>query len=359
MWSKQAVGEDANGNKVYTDGYHIVDAANRAEAESAPGLPVRNSPLSDDGRYKRGPIAFSILSGPTQWVAILTYAIPSNGNFPDPGDDPLLRPFRWNVQKSWVERPSEVDANRRPKKNSAGDFFQPTPKKYRRRILVGTRYERFWDLAKSELFENTTNLNQISLGPITIAPGAAMCHSIEPAGEFEGDADYLLMEYAIEVATDERAQDPARPNDPPDNGFPFDTHQLDIGNFGWFLDPTTSKLMRGRFCYATGTTATSSGNLFRGFAEDVQLDGTGMPYYRGATYAPIYVTPDDGTTIYTYQANPNTAEWLATGTQVNGKYQNESPYSTTANRMWLFPDCVRRDWTNLFTLSAPPNPLPL
>lgn len=82
MWSKQAVGEDANGNKVYTWTAITSSMRRTAEAESAPGLPVRNSPLSDDGRYKRGPIAFSILSGPTQWVAILTYAIPPTATSP-------------------------------------------------------------------------------------------------------------------------------------------------------------------------------------------------------------------------------------------------------------------------------------
>ena len=357
MWSKKAVGEDANGNKVYTDAYHIVDAANRAEAATAPGLPARNAALSEDPRYKRRDIQFSSFNGPTQWLAVLTYAIPGSGNFPDPGDDPLLRPFRWTVQKSYVERPSEVDAKRRPKKNSAGDFFQPKPKKYRRRILIGTRYERFWDIAKGNKFEDTVNLNQISLGPVVIAPGEACFLSYEPSGEFEGDADYLLMEYAIEVATDERARDPARPEEPPISGYPFDTHQLDVGNFGWYTG-SDGKPKRGRFCYATGTTAANSGNTIQGDADDVQLNGAGKPFPRPSTEAQIYVRDMEGKLIYTPIENPNQAERLVDGFWPTGQAPTESPYSTSENRMWLFQDYPRLDWTDLFTLASPPNPLP-
>ena len=358
MWSKKAAGEDANGNKVYTDGYHIVDAANRAEAATAPGLPARNDPLAEDPRYKRGPISFNTYNGPTQWIGIATYAIPQNGSFNDPPDDPLLRPFRWTVQASWVERPSEVDVNRRPKKNSAGDFFPPTPKRYRRRVLVGTRYERFWDIAKCQKYENSTNLNQISLGPIVIAPGEALCQSIEPAGEFEGDADYLLMQYAIEVATDERARDPAHPNDPATtSGFPFDSHRLDIGNRGWYTG-VDGNPRRGLFCNAKGTTATSSANTVDMILEDVQLNGAGKPYRAtGSTDAQVYVCDFEKKRIYTPIENPNQAERLVDGFWPTGTQPTLSPYSTDANRMWLFQDYTRLDWTDLFTLTAPPNPL--
>jgi len=359
MWSKKAVGEDANGNKVYTDAYHIVDAANRAEAATAPGLPARNAALSEDPRYKRRDIQFSSFNGPTQWLAVLTYAIPGSGNFPDPGDDPLLRPFQWTVQESYIERPSEVDVKRRPKKNSAGDFFPPTPKKYRRIVLVGTRYERFWDLAKCNKFGNTVNANQISLGPVVIAPGEACCLGIKPSGGFEGDADYLLMEYAIEVAVDERAREPAHPSDPPISGYPFDSHRLDIGNRGWYIDPTTSKPVRGRFCYATGTTAASAGNHVLGDADDVQLDGTGLPVDRPATEAQIYVRDFEGKRIFDPYFNPDATQWLIGGSYATGMEATESPYSTTTNPMWLFQDYPRLDWTDLFTLSSPPNPLPL
>jgi len=360
MWSKKAVGEDANGNKVYTDAYHIVDAANRAEAATAPGLPARNAALSEDPRYKRRDIQFSSFNGPTQWLAVLTYAIPGSGNFPDPGDDPLLRPFRWTVNASWVERPNETDVNRRPKKNSAGDFFPPTPKRFRRRVLVGTRYERFWDLAKCQKFENTCNANQISLGPLVIQPGEALCHSIEPAGEFEGDADYLLMQYEIEIATDERARDPAQPNQPAStSGFPFDTHRLDIGNRGWYTG-VDGNPRRGRFCIAKGTTAASSGNTVDQIVEDVQLNGAGKPFRATAsTDAQIYVCDYEGKRIYTPIENPNQAERLVDGFWPTGTQPTASPYSTTENRMWLFIDYARIDWTDLFTLASPPNPLPL
>ena len=359
MWSKKAVGEDANGNKVYTDAYHIVDAANRAEAATAPGLPARNDPLTEDPRYKRRDIAFSSFNGPTQWLAVVTYAVPPNGSFNGLPTDQLTRPWRWNVQASWIERPSEVDVKRRPKKNSAGDFFPPRPKRYRRRLLVGTRYERFWDIAKTKKFENTSNANQINLGPVVIAPGEALCHSIEPSGEFEGDADYLLMEYVIEVATDERAHDPARPSDPPISGYPFDTHQLDIGNRGWYLDPVTSKPVRGRFCYATGTTSANAGNHILGDADDVQLDGTGLPVDRPATEAQIYVRDYEGKRIFDPYFNPDTSQWIEGGSYATGQEPTQSPYTTRANPMWLFQDYVRIDWTNLFQLSSPPSPLPL
>ena len=357
MWSRQAQGEDERGNRVYTDGYHIVDAASRSEAATAPGLPARNASLSEDPRYKRGAISFQPYNGPTQWIAILTYAIPANGSFPETPEDPLTRTWRWNVQASWVERPNETDINRRPKKNSAGDFFPPTTKRFRRRILVGTRYERFWDLAKCRKFENTVNANQISLGPLVIQPGEAMCHSVEPAGEFEGDADYLLMAYQIEVATDERARDPAHPNDPPTtSGYPFDTHQLDVGNFGWYTG-SDGKPKRGRFCYATGTTAASSGNHVLGDADDVQLNGAGKPYPRPAGEAKIYVRNMEGNLVYDPIESPNQAEKLVDGIWPTGQQPTLSPYSTDANRMWLFLEYARVDWTDLFTLSSPPTPL--
>jgi hypothetical protein len=359
MWSKKAAGEDANGNRTYTEGYHIVDAATRAEAITAPGLPARNATLADDPRYKRGPITFSNYNGPTQWLAILTYAIPPNGSWNGGGEDedPLLKPWVWTVQASWAERASDVDVRRRPKKNSAGDYFPPTPKRFRRRILIGRRYERFWDLAKCQKFENTCNANMIDLGPIVIQPGEALCHSIEPSGDFEGDADYLLMEYQIEVGTDERARDPAHPNDPPTtSGFPFDTHQLDIGNCGWYTG-SDSKPKRGRFCYATGTTAANVGNVVTGDAEDVQLNGAGRPYPRPSTEAKIYVRDWEGKHIYDPIENPNQAERLVDGIWPTGQQPTESPYSTDANRMWLFRDYDRVDWTDLFRLSSPPTPL--
>lgn len=364
MWSKETVGEDANGNKIYTDGYHIVDAATRAEAETAPGLPARNTPMDGNPRYKRGPINFSRYNGPTQWLAILTYAIPPNGSWNGGGEDedPLLKPWVWTVQESSVERANETDIKRRPKKNSAGDYFPPTPKKYKRMILVGRRYERFWDIAKGNRFIDTTNLNVINLGPIVIQSGEAICRSIKPSGDFEGDADYLLMEYQIEVGTDERARDPARPNDPPTtSGFPFDTHQLDIGNRGWYIEPTTGKKVRGLLCYATGVTSSSSGNRVLALAEDVQLLGDGMPVIKPSGELQIYVCDFEQKHIYAPQKNPNEAEWLVASGNANqwpaGQEPTASPYSTATNPMWLFQEYARVDWTDLFRLSSPPTPL--
>lgn len=348
MWSKAGLREDSEGNRSWTDGYHIIDAATKQDAFLASGLPRRNDldPASTAHRVRS--IAVANKDGPTQWIATVEYGVPPSGQWQTPTEDPLLKPFKWRSDPSYIERANEMDAKRRLKKNSAGIIFPPRPSRYRRRILVGTRYERFWNLEKSRKFENKTNLNPISLGPVVIAPYECLCHAIEPAAEFESDADYLLMQYVLEVAVDERATEPARPTDPPISGYPFEHHQTDISNYGWYFADGKNKV--GRFCYASGTTASSSGNYVIADANDVQLDGTGKPKIR-TNEQQIYVRSDDGRLIYEALSNPNRDEWLVGGTYATGKAPTESPYSTVANRMWLFLDHVAISFEDMFTLT--------
>lgn len=344
MWSRAGVREDANGNLTWTDGYHIIDAADAAAARLATGLPRRNDTLAGYPSHRARSITVGSKDGPTQWLATVEYAIPDNGQFPDPVDDPLLRPFRWTVQPSYEERANEVDAKRRFKVNSAGDLFPPRSSRYRRRMIIGTRYEPFWNINKARKFENKTNSTPISLGPVVILPYECLCHAIEPVGEFESTAEYLLMQYMLEVAVDERATPQGDPNQPPISGYPFEQHQLDIGSFGWYDAGSIKR--KGRFCYASGTTAASSGNFVYSDAEDVQLDGTGKPKDTN-----VYVRSDDGKLIYSPTTNPSVHEWLLGGTYQTGTAPTASPYSTTANPMWLFLNHVAINFADLFTLT--------
>lgn len=349
MWSRQGVREDEFGNLVWSDAYHIIDAANKAEARAATGLPRRNDVSPDSSSHKAKSIYIATKDSPTQWLALIEYAIPPSGGFPDPVDDPLLRPWRWRCDPTYEERANEMDAKRRLKKNSAGVIFPPRPARYRRRILVGTRYERFWDIGKSRKFENKTNSANITLGPVLILPYEALCHAIEPAAEFEGTADYLLMQYIIEVAVDERATPPATPGADPISGYPFEHHQRDISNFGWYTGSSGKKL--GRFCYATGTTAASSGNYVISDVDDVQLDGQGKPVARTGEDT-IYVR-NDKNLIYEPTTNPHSTEWLVDNPATNPNLKpTESPYSTSDNRSWLFIDHVAVDWENMFAEPA-------
>lgn len=344
LWSRAGSSENESGTLTWFDGYHVIDADTVSAARTATGLPRRNDPLSSGSAYLARRITVNNYTGPRSWLAVVEYAVPDNGQFPEPTDDPLSRPMRWTVQPSFVERANEMDAKRRLKKNSSGDLFPPVSSRYRRRTLVGTRYERFWDINKSRKFENKTNLNPINLGPVVIAPYEAMCHSIEPVGEFEYNSEYLLMQYAIEVAVDERAAPPAKPDDPPISGYPFEQHQLDIGSFGWYDDSGTKR--KGRFCYAKGTTAASAGNFVIQDADDVQLNGKGKPVDSN-----IYVRTTDGQLIYSPAENPTTSEWLTGGTYATGQTPIESPYSSTSNRMWLFLNHVAISWEEMFVLT--------
>lgn len=349
MWSRAGVRIDENGNQVWSDGYHIIDAANRTEAKLATGLPLRNDPHSESVNHLARSFAFAPKEGPTQYLCVVEYAVPPNGSFPEPTDDPLLRPWRWRVEASYEERANEMDVKRRIKRNSAGDIFPPRSARYRRRMIIGTRYERFWNIAKARRFENKTNLEVVTLGPVQIQPYEALIHSIEPASEFESDAEYLLMQYAIEVAVDERATPVTDENADPIFGYPFEHHQLDMGNRGWYTKD--GKKCRGRFCYAKGTTNSDPNNRVLSDANDVQLDGTGKPKVRDGEQT-IYVRSDDGVEVFAAESNPNTAEWLVGGTYAQGETPTQSPYSTVTNRMWLFKDHIAVSWQTLFNLNG-------
>lgn len=353
MWSRRSVTEDANGNKTYSDGYHVIDAATEEEALATSGLPVRNQQRSSGSPYRVRGRSAQPYNGPTQWIVTVEYAIPTNGTFPEtPTENPLTRVMRWTVQASYIERANEMDAKRRLKKNSAGDMFPPIPSQYRRRTLIGTRVERFWDINKSRKFENKTNANRISLGPVSIEPFEAMCESIEPVGDFTANDEWITMQYAITIAVDERATPPENSNNPPISGYPFEQHQLDIGNFGWYNNAAGQPRL-GRFCYASGTTATSIDNFVEGDADDVQLDGKGKPISDK-----IYCRSGDSKLIFAPINNPIRSEWLTGGDYATGRTPTASPYSSDTNPMWLFLNHVAIDWTDIFALSGTPTAPP-
>ena len=328
MWSKEGVSEGQDGKQIKVEGWHIVDASTKELAKVTPGLPVRNQVEYVGSPYLYRSINITNYRGPTQWLAIAELAIPDNGNFPTNPDDPLSRVMKWNVQEYSVGKVSETDALRRLKKNSAGSIFPPMPKEYTRYRLTGRRYERFWNDDKVRRYVDKTNSNVMRLASRTILPYECVCKSIAPDGDFEDDAEYLMMKYVFEIGIDERSTD-ADPS-AARAGYPFESHYADIGDVGWYA--SGSKSLQGKFCYV------DENGAFRDYAKDVPLSGGGRPVNPEIMVQPFDRTFPPATPIQ----NPTTADHITVS--------YESPFSTANLRMWLYKDHLVTSFADILEL---------
>ncbi len=332
MWSKDGISEGQDGKLIKVEGWQIIDASTKEIAKATPGLPVRNQLETVGSAYRYRNINVTNYQGPTQWLAIAELAIPDNGSFPTVPEDPTLGVMKWTCERFEIGRARESDAYRKRKINSAGDTYPPELATYVRYRMTGRRYERFWNDTKDRKYGNKTNSNAMRLFTRTILPYECLCKGISPVGEFEDDPDYMLIEYAFEIATDERVSESGPTAGI--SGFPFDAHYVDQGSRGWI-----SSTERGRFCRV------NSDGEFVDYADDVILDGTGKPLDSAIKIVDFerVLTPSAPV------ANPTASQHLGGGgATAAGNVQ--SPFSTATIPQWLYFNYQATNFADILSL---------
>lgn len=214
------------------------------------------------------------------------YSQPASGGFVGNETDPLLRAPRYRFGQWQITEPCDTDLRGRPMRNSAGDAFDPPPSRTIRGTEMSmTRYEPFWDIIKSKIYEGSTNSTDVIFSGIRFAAQHMLCDLIRPAEEMILGTPYTLIEYKFLILP----EDVYGPD-------PWQYRLLDQGFRGSY---SSSGIHRGRF--ASGKNEV--------FDEPIRLNGAGLPLpltdstvgiydpTAGATTPRTVVAPEHATTV--------------------------------------------------------------
>lgn len=246
--------------------FFIPDAGNEADAVSKMcsvfGVAINTAHPRHLYSLCKG-YGLSEVKGPRSYITRATYAVPTAGSFKKT-DNPLLRPLRIFPQRCSRTVDCEFQLKEdgtigSPILNAAHQPYDSRPTRtINTRIITFKRFEPFWDMAKSLAFENHVNSNAFSVGPLAVAAGQCICHSIEPTTEYEATAPYVEMGYTVEIDTSCEN--------------PFQYHILEKGRMAWYTKDGDNFL--GRIVNGTvGKDATPASE----FANDALLTTTGKP----------------------------------------------------------------------------------
>jgi len=131
----------------------------------------------------------------------VTYTIPADGSSHGGGEDnPLSQPMRFRWRRTSTQEEVDQDVYGNPILNSARmPFSQPALRQMTNRILECRRYEPYYDLAKSELYENKVNLGTFTItGVVSVGEGFCRCNLIAPTDEYTTAAEYVEILYELE-----------------------------------------------------------------------------------------------------------------------------------------------------------------
>jgi hypothetical protein len=212
-------------------------------------------------------------SKPGGWTVVRSdYAFVPDGVV-DAGGDPVDWTPRITMKTMEITAPFDVDLDGRPYVNTALDPVDPGLRRVTFKRVEYRRYERFYDTARSDAFENRQNSKQVLIGPWTVKPYHMRLNSYSLVGECSLAARFVPVAYEIDFFLTDAL-----------GARPFDHPYLNQGKNGWYDDGTNKQ--RGRFV----TAGPSPGYEFRDVVDmPVRLDVDGMPLNSVADYSKIRV----------------------------------------------------------------------
>ena len=218
-------------------------------------------------------------SSPKRFDIQVSYVPVGRLNIGGGGGD--LAEIWWGWSSAPREESTDVDAKDRPIVNAAGQPFQSDfTRPYNGRILTARRLEANYRSGVAEDFENSVNMNQVSVARVgTFAPGRLKLLSYEPQEEYlSTGTDPVMCRYSFEVRAG-FVQD----SDDYWDGFKFRIRNE--GFMGWYQPDGDGDPELGDFVTASGER----------MSEPVLLDKDGLPLdptikvmsTKGATNDPI------------------------------------------------------------------------
>jgi hypothetical protein len=199
-------------------------------------------------------------TGPASYFVRAQFAFPKSGTFTPPDRSPLDMPTKWLWDSGVISEPTDVDADNLVLINSAGLPFSGLTADIPYLILVATRNEFRYDIAKAIAYSGTFNTDSftIPLTPGPVEPGQALCISYKPTRDYDATSQYVPVAYTLWLRKG-NVKDA-------DNYWDSWKHRLrDQGKTGWYSKSGT--ITPGGF--------TGDGN--KRPDEPVLLDGTGKP----------------------------------------------------------------------------------
>lgn len=332
-WSGNGAGESSNGptvDRTLKRRYTVIDAADQLAALAAIGLPKINDEFNPGSAFRVKDRDASNDGGPLTWSVDVLYAIPANGQFTPPIDNPVARAALVSWGRGFRQVPVDRDATGKLIRNSAGDFFDPLPvRDFPVETLTIKRFEPFYDRTKARKYVNKVNSNSFIVGDTEVLPFECKCTNIGPTSEYEVNAATIEIAYEFEIILGLRA-----PDKPNESGNPFDFHRTDAGRRGWFTKD--SKTIKGYFC--TAETVGGVLQLISILTEPVLLDGTGRPL---DTTIKVADRDDSTAKVYEPVATPVSEDAALTA-------EYTSPFSTAKAKTWLFSNADEISFTGIF-----------
>jgi hypothetical protein len=182
-------------------GFIVTGISNETEATIASGSPYGTIPQVNEvhprNRFLRVNKVTPQRISPVACHVIIAYGVGQQPSQQDPlADKPRIR---WQLGSTTEPIDRDVEGN--PIVNSAGDAFDPPLNtEFTTLFLTYTRNEPYFDIQKALTYSNTVNSNSFTIrGAGIVAPGQIKCDSIQPAGEYTDDADFVPIVYSFEI----------------------------------------------------------------------------------------------------------------------------------------------------------------
>jgi hypothetical protein len=232
----------------------VFEATDEDEALTATELPAANSGWGSSALLAKAPYVSGRVS-PGYYLVTVEYSIPRNGEQVVLLANPRNQPLELEMDVQQISEPSDIDLDRYPVVNSAGDIASGHQKVVTLIILTAYKYHSNFNLDWIDQYANSVSDSPTNLFDVSWPARHFYCKWIKLDGRHKVNAPYVHVAgqfYAI-------SEDELGPN-------PFQTRLMDAGVNGWYTGPTAGKLvMRG----ATGG--------WEPVGEPQKLDGTGKP----------------------------------------------------------------------------------
>jgi hypothetical protein len=186
------------------------------------------------------------------------------------------RPNEYQWQTVEVNEPVSADIDGRPIWNSAADPFEGAYRTITFKRLTATRYEPFFDITRSNTFENACNSAAVSLGAgISIDVQKMRCVSIQPASSYTILDLRIPISYTFDIIFDDSL-----------GPYPFQHRFPNVGVNGWYDDSGTKRKAQ----FTDGKAR--QGNTMQ---TPVPLDATGIPL--STNWGFVKLTPENKTAV--------------------------------------------------------------
>ena len=247
----------------------VSGAKNETEARGAQPLPG-TPPIDQIGNsHPECPILlvrshnFACDEGAFTWTITANYEIPVGEASSINNDTSLLTRLpvvSWGMGTYSLN--TDVTIKKNPVVNACGDPFDPPLSRsipeYHFRI---SQWEASFDIQNARRFALHVNDANLQLGPIKVLRGELFCASIFPIEEYAIGAKSVHVAYDFVMRIDNRVDG--------DSSYPFQTHLVNKGRRGFWLDTSTTRF--GEFYQSDG-----SGGYER-VSSDVLIDLNGIP----------------------------------------------------------------------------------